>query len=175
MDGGDKKDRSKNGIKDILGLLLIIAFAIVVYLVSQPLVLYLSRSREYYADTYSAYTTGKPFNLQSALAKLTYGLSLSSKESSGPRTLYIVDPQKARGEVTTILQKRTEYDLDRDGVLDERELALAMEKETTHTSWWKANDLFCTHPSTFSRILLLKKIEDELESGRFAGDIYRFI
>lgn len=146
-----------------------------VYVVSQLLVLYLSRSREYFADTYSAYITGHPRNLRSALAKLTYGLSLSSKESTGLRAFYIGDPQNAKDEIKTIMHKKREYDLDRDGVLDEHELQLAMEEEAQKTPFGKANELFSTHPPTFKRILLLKKIEEELEHGHFTGDIYRFI
>ncbi|KYK32778.1 MAG: hypothetical protein AYK19_14970 [Theionarchaea archaeon DG-70-1] len=160
--------------KDAGAIILVAAVSFLVYLVSQLLVLYLSRSREYFADTYSAYITGKPHNLRSALAKIAYGLSLSSKESTGLRAFYIGDPQKSKGEIKTIIRKKSEYDLDRDGVLDERELELAMEKEAK-SPFGQANDLFSTHPSTFKRILLLKRIEDELDRGQFTGDIYRLI
>jgi heat shock protein HtpX len=146
-----------------------------VYLVSQLLVLYLSRSREHFADTYSAYITGKPRHLRSALAKLAYGLSISPKESSGLRALYIGDPQESKNEIKTIVQRKNEYDLDRDGVLDEHELELAMQKEAERSPFGRVNDLFATHPSTFRRILLLNRIEEEMEQGQFTGDIYRFI
>jgi heat shock protein HtpX len=147
----------------------------VVYLVSQLLVLYLSRSREFFADTYSAYVTQNPRNLRSALAKIAYGLSLSPKESTGLRAFYIGDPQKSVNEIKPIVKRKSEYDLDRDGVLDERELELAMEKEAERTPFGTANDLFSTHPATFQRMLLLKKIEEELDKGQFTRDIYRFI
>ncbi|MEM3898817.1 MAG: zinc metalloprotease HtpX, partial [Candidatus Bathyarchaeia archaeon] len=48
----------------------------IVYIVSLLCVRGLSRLREHYADAYSAYLTGSPRSLQSALAKITYGLSL---------------------------------------------------------------------------------------------------
>lgn len=160
--------------KDAGSIILVAAVSFLVYLVSQLLVLYLSRSREHFADTYSAYITQKPRNLRSALAKISYGLSLSPKESTGLRAFYIGDPQEAKDEIKTIIRKKTEYDLDRDGVLDEHELELAMEKEAK-SPFGRANDLFSTHPSTFKRILLLKTIEDELDRGQFTGDIYRFI
>lgn len=156
--------------KDASAIVLVAAVSFLVYLVSQLLVLYLSRSREHFADTYSAYITGKPRNLRSALAKIAYGLSLSSKESTGLRAFYIGDPQKSKDDVKTI----REHDLDHDGVLDERELEIAMEKEAK-SPFGQANDLFSTHPSTFKRILLLKRIEDEMTRGQFRGDIYRFI
>lgn len=161
--------------KDIGSIALVTAVSYLVYVVSQLLVLYLSRSREFYADTYSAYLTGEPHNLRSALAKISYELSLSSKEPSGLRAFYIGDPGESKEETKTIIQKKSEYDLDRDGVLDEHELELAMQKEAQRSPFGQANDLFSTHPSTFRRILLLKKIEEELNRGQFTGDIYRLI
>jgi Zn-dependent protease with chaperone function len=129
----------------------------------------LSRLREHYADAYSAYVTGAPRSLESALAKITYGLSLSDKPPSGARPFYIGDPAMAKQEIQPIMEKKQEYDLDKDGVLDERELELAMEKEATST-WAKINTWFATHPPTFKRILLLREIEGEMQSGRYTDD-----
>ncbi|MGQ9625017.1 MAG: M48 family metalloprotease [Candidatus Bathycorpusculaceae bacterium] len=141
----------------------------IVYIISLLCVMYLSRMREHYADAYSAYVTSSPRNLQSALAKITYGLSLSPKLPSGARAFYIGDPAMAKQEIQQIMEKKRDYDLDKDGVLDERELELAMEKEAKST-WAKINTLFATHPPTFKRILLLREIEDEMQSGRYTSD-----
>jgi Zn-dependent protease with chaperone function len=129
----------------------------------------LSRLREHYADAYSAYITGSPRSLESALAKITYGLSLSPKPPSGARAFYIGDPAMAKQEIELIMEKKQEYDLDKDGVLDERELELAMEKEAK-SAWTKINTWFATHPPTFKRVLLLHDIEQEMESGRYKND-----
>lgn len=51
------------------------AGAYVAYVLSQYLVLLLSRIREYFADETSAYTTGDPNALSSALVKIAYGLA----------------------------------------------------------------------------------------------------
>jgi Zn-dependent protease with chaperone function len=59
--------------------------------------------------------------------------------------------------------------LDKDGVLDERELQQAMEKEAK-SIWNQLNNLFATHPPTFKRILLLREIEEEMETGRYMSD-----
>ena len=67
------------------------------------------------------------------------------------------------------MDKKQEYDLDKDGVLDERELELAMEKEAKST-WTRINTWFATHPPTFRRILLLQEIESEMGSGRYTGE-----
>lgn len=141
----------------------------IVYIVSLLCVMGLSRLREHYADAYSAYVTGSPRSLQSALAKITYGLSLSPKPPSGVRAFYIGDPAMAKMEISSIMAKKAEYDLDKDGVLDERELELAMEREAKST-WEKINTWFSTHPPTFKRILLLREIEMEMETGKFTSD-----
>jgi Zn-dependent protease with chaperone function len=129
----------------------------------------LSRLREHYADAYSAYLTGSPRSLESGLAKITYGLSISPKSPEGARALYIEDPAQAKQEIQQIMENKAEYDLDRDGVLDERELQLAMEKESK-SMWQTMNSWFATHPPTFKRILLLREIENEMETGRYTSE-----
>jgi heat shock protein HtpX len=141
----------------------------IIYIISLLCVMRLSRLREHYADAYSAYITGSPRSLESALAKITYGLSLSPKPTSGARAFYIEDPAMAKQEIQTIMEKKEEYDLNKDGVLDERELELAMEKEAK-SAWVRMNTWFATHPPTFKRILLLREIEEEMESGRYTSD-----
>jgi heat shock protein HtpX len=148
--------------------------AMVVYFVAQLLVLRLSRLREHFADVYSGYLTGSPRSLESALTKITYGLSLRPEDPHGVRALYIADPALARNEVQGILDRRGEYDLDHDGVLDERELELAMEKEAKST-WSGLNEAFSTHPPTYKRILLLRQIEAEIGHGTDESTIYKRI
>lgn len=145
----------------------VISFA--VYIVTFLIVMRLSRLREHYADAYSAYVTGQPRELESALAKITYGLSISPKPPEGARAFYIEDPGMAKQEIQSIMDKKDEYDLDHNGVLDERELELAMEKESKST-WVQMNSLFATHPPTFKRILLLKEIEQEMDTGKYSGE-----
>lgn len=148
--------------------------AMVVYFVAQLLVLRLSRLREHFADVYSGYLTGSPRSLESALTKITYGLSLRPEDPHGVRALYIADPALAKSEMQGIVDRRAEYDLDRDGVLDERELQLAMEKEAKST-WSGLNEAFSTHPPTYKRILLLRQIESELGHGTDESKIYKRI
>jgi heat shock protein HtpX len=150
-------------------LIVIGIISYIVYIISLLCAMRLSRLREHYADAYSAYITGSPRSLESALAKITYGLSLSPKPPSGARAFYIEDPAMAKQEIQPIMEKKEEYDLNKDGVLDERELEIAMEKEAKST-WTKINTWFATHPPTFKRILLLHEIEEEMESGRYTND-----
>ncbi|MGE5187691.1 MAG: zinc metalloprotease HtpX [Betaproteobacteria bacterium] len=168
---------SRRGSKDNGGaaLLAIGAISFAVYFITFLIVMRLSRLREHYADAFSAYVTGSPRSLSSALAKITYGLSISPKSPEGARAFYIEDPGIAKQEVEQILQKKNQYDLDHDGVLDERELHLAMEKESK-SAWVQMNSLFNTHPATFKRILLLKEIEQEMETGQYSNDkMYRHV
>jgi heat shock protein HtpX len=151
-----------------LRIILLVAGAVsyIVYFITLLSVMRLSRLREHYADAYSAYVTGKPSQLESALTKITYGLSLSPRPPHGARTLYIGDPALAKQEFRGVIERKKEYDLDRDGVLDERELELAMEREAK-SRWTKINTWFTTHPATYKRILLLREIEKEMKSGTY--------
>jgi heat shock protein HtpX len=163
--GGRRNSKDNSGAALII--IGVISFAI--YIITFLIVMRLSRLREHYADAYSAYVIGSPRELESALAKITYGLSISPKTPEGVRAFYIEDPGMAKQEVGRIMEKKDEYDLDQDGVLDERELQLAMEKESKST-WVQMNSLFATHPSTFKRILLLREIGQEMATGNYSGD-----
>ena len=55
-----------------LGMALVVSY--LAYLVSEYLVLFVSRIREYYADRFSCFATKKPNKLLTALVKVSYGL-----------------------------------------------------------------------------------------------------
>jgi heat shock protein HtpX len=162
---------SRRNNKDNSGaaLLIIGVISFAIYIITFLIVMRLSRLREHYADAFSAYATGSPRELESALAKITYGLSISPKPPEGARAFYIEDPGMAKQEIQRIIENKNQYDLDHDGVLDQRELELAMEKESKST-WVQMNSLFATHPPTFKRILLLKEIEQEMDTGQYSSD-----
>ena len=167
LSGGSSSKKNQGSIEAALIIIAVISF--VVYFISQLSVMRLSRLREHYSDAYSAYVTGSPRSLESALTKITYGLSLSPKPPSGARAFYISDPVQAKQEIHDIINKKNEYDLDHDGVLNEKELELAMEKEAK-SSWKTVNTWFSTHPPTFKRIMLLREIEQEMQSGKYTND-----
>ncbi len=159
--------------------LIIIASAVVsyaVYLVAQLLVLYLSRTREYYADAYSGAATRDPHLLASALTKIAYGLSLArpDAEPSGLRAFMIGDPVKAEEDYKELKDRMSRYDLDRDGQLDAYELQKAVEQERK-SHWRRANELFGTHPPTYKRILVLEEMEEEIKKGGLPQNIYKFV
>jgi heat shock protein HtpX len=165
-----RRDDRDNGAGYMIILAGIVALA--VYFISQLLVMRLSRLREHFADVFSAYLTGAPRNLESALTKITYGLSMSNQEPHGARALYISDPALAKNEVRGIMQNKNQYDLDHNGVLDEHELELAMQQEAK-SRWGSVNEAFSTHPPTYKRILLLRQIEQDISSrGLQSQNIY---
>jgi Zn-dependent protease with chaperone function len=76
--------------------------AYVFYIAGEYLVLYLSRTREYYADHFAAEVTGNPNALSRALIKIAYGILEEgqrdpnpSKVLQGTRALGISDPRAA--------------------------------------------------------------------------------
>jgi heat shock protein HtpX len=157
---GDNRDKNA-------GILIIVAIAAyAVYILTTLLALRLTRLRESYADAYSAFLTRRPRELESALTKIAYGLAIAPGEPHGARAFFIEDPAQAKRDVAEIQNQTSKYDLDRDGVLSERELQAAMEAEAK-SGWRRAAELFSTHPPTYKRILLLREIEQDMNTGTF--------
>jgi heat shock protein HtpX len=174
LSGGGRRRNNKDNSGAILLVIGVISF--IIYIVTFLIVMRLSRLREHYADAFSAYLTGSPRHLQSALSKITYGLSIAPpKSTESARAFYIEDPSMAKQEISHIMNKKSQYDLNHDGVLDERELEQAMEKEA-QSGAVQMNSLFSTHPATFKRILLLREIEQEMDTGQYSSDkMYRHV
>jgi heat shock protein HtpX len=168
--------RGRSGKDNDAGILVVVALAgFAVYILTTLLSLKLTRLRESYADAYSAFLTQRPRELESALTKIAYGLSLSPEEPHGARAFFIEDPAQAKKDVAGIIDQKSRYDLDHDGVLSERELEQAMEQEAK-SNWRKAAELFATHPPTYKRILLLREIEQDMNTGTFQqANIYRHV
>ncbi|MFO0172290.1 MAG: M48 family metalloprotease, partial [Aphanizomenon sp.] len=61
-----------NKIKDALKTAGFVAY--IFYIIGTYLLLYLSRTREYFADHFAAETTGNPNGLSRALVKIAYGI-----------------------------------------------------------------------------------------------------
>jgi heat shock protein HtpX len=170
------RSRGKGAGQAVLIAILVAILSYAVYLVTQLLVLHLSRTREYYADAYSAAATRDPHLLASALTKISFGLSLARRDSepSGLRAFYIGDPVKAAQDYGTLRERMARYDIDRDGQIDAYELQKALETERRNP-WSRANELFATHPPTFKRILMLEQLEEEILRGGLPENVYRFV
>ena len=92
--GGNNKGK---GFVAIIALLALIA-----YLITEFIVLLVSRYREYWADRFSATTTKKPNTLSMALVKIAYGLANEGKgrekekQTKLENALMISNPQSGR-------------------------------------------------------------------------------
>jgi len=143
-------DRDRSAGAAILGL-----GAFLVYFITNLLVLAFSRLREYYADRFSALNT-RPSHLASALAKITYGLSMSKEvENQAVRSFYICDPLLAAREVSQFSEEYSDLKLERE------ELRKAMEWER-RSLFAKISEIFRTHPLTYKRILALRELEGKI-------------
>lgn len=96
---GRGRRRSKGG--EYLALIGVVSY--IAYLVSQYIVLLLSRVREYYADQFAGEATGDPESLSTALVKVAYGLATATKGEKrddarmlAARTMGIFDPKSAQ-------------------------------------------------------------------------------
>lgn len=145
------RSRNQGGAAILIG---VGAFA--VYFITNLLILYFSRLREYYADNFGGHQI-KPTLLANALAKITYGLSLQKQEiqSSTLRSFYAVDPLAASYEVS----KFSSYYEDQH--ISEEEVKNAMDWEK-RSSFTKFSEIFRTHPLTFKRIEKLQELERQL-------------
>ena len=152
MFGG--RSRNQGGASILIG---IGAFA--VYFITNLLILYFSRLREFYADNFAGRQV-KPSILANALAKITYGLSLQKQEvkSSVLRSFYAVDPVASSYEVS----KFASYYKDQH--ISEEEVQKAMDWERK-SSFSKFGEIFRTHPLTYKRIEKLYQLEQDFSSN----------
>ena len=97
--------------------------AFLLYFITNLLVLYGSRIREYYADLGSVQLGNMPHHLATALYKLTYGNACfrgreELKRVEGVRAFFLNDPTQAWYEVRELSQ----IDQDMNGIIDYDEL-----------------------------------------------------
>ncbi|HDM36782.1 MAG TPA: peptidase [Candidatus Syntrophoarchaeum butanivorans] len=134
------------------GLLAVAAVAFIVYFVSNLLVLYASRIREYYADEGSARLTGKPHELASALYKMIYGSVRVKREDlreiEGIRAFFATDPTRARRDIVDLMSA----DINRDGKIDPYELRRFSAEAGSVSTLERFMELFSTHPNPVNRI-----------------------
>jgi len=155
---GGIRGNSRNGSYTIL----IGIGALLVYFLSQLLILNLSRSREYFADMHSAETTKKPENLASALSKITYNMASTSQAPANgmTRSFYIADGFSAKKDLKEIEEHADEIKKVLPNISISKFSELAS-KETNGARSMLA--IFATHPPTYKRILALARIKAESE------------
>ena len=123
------------------------------YFLTNLLVLYGSRIREYYADLGSVRLGNMPHHLASALYKLVYGNarlrnSQELKRVEGVRAFFVNDPSRAWYEIKEL----SEVDRDMSGTIDYDELMELRQKEVRLSTTRKLMELFSSHPNTLKRV-----------------------
>ena len=127
--------------------------AFLLYFITNLLVLYGSRIREYYADLGSVELGNMPHHMATALYKLVYGDarfrgSDELRKVEGVRAFFINDPSRAWYEIKELKQ----VDTDMSGTIDYDELAELRQKQVRLTTGDKFMELFTTHPNMLKRI-----------------------
>jgi heat shock protein HtpX len=147
---GDREDR---GNAVFIG---IAAFA--VYFITNLLVLYVSRIREYYADEGAVKLGNSPHYLASALYKLVYGSARVPKDSlkqiEGMKAFFANDPSRAASE----LRELSQIDLDRSGSIDINELMALRTRTVKIGTADKLMEMLSTHPNMLKRIQRLSSL-----------------
>jgi len=127
--------------------------AFLLYFITNLLVLYGSRIREYSADLGSVRLGNMPHHLASALYKLVYGSARfrgkeELKRVEGVKAFFLNDPSRAWGEIRELSQ----IDGDMSGTIDYDELMELRQKEMRLGTSDKLMELFTTHPNMLKRI-----------------------
>ncbi|MFQ3617979.1 MAG: M48 family metalloprotease [Cyanobacteriota bacterium] len=134
--------------------------AYVFYVLGEYLVLYLSRTREYYADHFAAEVTGNPNGLSRALVKIAYGIveegqrnPQPSKVLQGTRTLGIADSSSAGFTGTAYRVAESPVQVGRVFLWD------------MFNPWAAWMELNSTHPLTGKRVRALSTYAEQLGLG----------
>jgi hypothetical protein len=168
MPSGDSKstsgDSRSNKGQEALGRLVVALGALIVYLISQFLVLWLSRTREYLADRFSGWATQNPNALASALVKIAYGMagegpprqkahSARSDTLHGVAPLGLFDPKLALSLAiaTSVPKARLGHRAGLGGELDPNALKQAMRWDLWNP-WAKYYEIQSTHPLVAHRL-----------------------
>jgi heat shock protein HtpX len=152
--GMGRRDRDSGGAIAI-GLL-----ALAVYFITNLLVMYGSRIREYYADQGSAELGSQPHHLATALYKLTLSSARLSKpalkKAEGMKAFFINDPSRAMYEVREL----KDIDIDMSGTIDQNELLLLSGKQIKLRAGDKLMEVMSTHPNVIKRIKHLASLSN---------------
>jgi heat shock protein HtpX len=142
-----RSDNRSSGYAALIGLG---AFAL--YFITNLLVLYGSRIREYYADLDSVRIGNAPHHLATALYKLVYGSARmpkgALKQAEGLKAFFVNDPSRAWNEIKELQQ----IDLDMSGTIDSSELMALRAKSVRIGTADKLMEIFSTHPNMLKRI-----------------------
>ncbi|KOR32856.1 hypothetical protein TI05_04670 [Achromatium sp. WMS3] len=143
--------------------LLIAIGAYILYIISEYLVLWFSRIREYHADRFAGNETKNPNLLTTALIKIAYGLAGQEKEGSANErktgfdavsAMGIFDSGAAQALAITSYSSGQDYNADDSSLLNKK-MAIEAMKWDLWNPWARYYELSSTHPLTANRIQYL--------------------
>ena len=150
--GGRRDSEGRGGNAALVGMA-----AFLFYFITNLLVLYASRIREYFADKGAIALGSQPSHLASALYKLVYGSAKMPKEAlkqvEGMKAFFVNDPSRALREIRELQQ----LDLDRSGTIDAGELEALRIKTIKLSFSDRLMETLSTHPNMLKRINELSK------------------
>lgn len=134
------------------------ALAYVLYLVSQYLVLWFSRTREYFADEFAVEVTRDPEALSRALIQIGFGLSThaDTRSNKEKKRGMSVNSVNAMGIFDSKASKSLVINCFVDGEIDKAHIKNAMKWELWNT-WAKWYELNSTHPLISKRLQAIDK------------------
>ena len=148
-----------SGDNDNGGAIIIGILGYLFYLIGQLLVLFVSRTREYYADAASVEFGNRPAALVSALYKLSYGAARCSDETIAEvntnRAFFVNDVNNAKHDVTDFSQ----IDFDGDGKISDEELRRLANSDVKISRKNGLMELLSTHPDSLKRVKRLAELE----------------
>ncbi|MDP2767994.1 MAG: zinc metalloprotease HtpX [Candidatus Methanoperedens sp.] len=148
-----------SGGRDRGNTVLIGIAAFAVYLITNLLVLYVSRIREYYADEGAVKLGNSPHYLASALYKLVYGSARVPKDSlkqiEGMKAFFANDPSRAGSDIRELSQ----IDLDGSGTIDINELMALRTRPVRVKTSDRLMEMLSTHPNMLKRIQRLSSLQ----------------
>jgi len=130
--------------------------AYILYVISQYIILWLSRTREYYADEFSLEETKNPNSLASALVKIGFGLSTAETKGkhnvNKKNALGIFDSATSKSLVITCTDENNQ--------VSETHIKNAMKWEMWNpwALWFQLNS---THPLISRRLIAISKRSEE--------------
>lgn len=152
--GGGRRRSGNAPSGALIGLVAFLA-----YFVTNLLVLYASRIREYFADMGSVALGNRPAALATALYKLVYGSARmdkhAMKDAEGLKAFFLNDPSRALTEIRELSQ----IDRDQSGTIDDDELAAIRNKTVHLSSSDRLMEALSTHPNMLKRIQHLATLE----------------
>ena len=136
----------------------IAAIAYVLYIIAQYIVLWFSRTREYYADAFAVDATGNPEALSRALIQIGFGLSTHAEVAEkGKKRAMNASSTNAMGIFDAKASKSLAVSCFVNGELDKNHVKNAMKWELWNT-WAKWYELNSTHPLISKRLQAIDKL-----------------